>query len=67
MLEVGALGGHFVGAGFSGVENLRAEFGAGGAEEVGFLGYRLAVFSSREVKRLKRFGFQLGKRKLKAY
>lgn len=39
MLEVGALGGHFVGAGFSGVEDFRAEFGAGSAKEVGFLGY----------------------------
>lgn len=34
---MGALGGHLVGAGFPGVENFRAELGAGGAEEIGFL------------------------------
>lgn len=32
-----ALRGHFVRAGFSGVEDLGAELGAGGAEQVGFL------------------------------
>ena len=37
MLQVGALSGHFVGAGFSSVENLGAEFRAGRAEEIGFL------------------------------
>lgn len=37
VLEVGALGGYFVGAGFTGIENLGTELGAGRAEEVGFL------------------------------
>lgn len=37
MLEVGELGAEPVGGGFAGVEDFGAEFGAGGAEEVGFL------------------------------
>ncbi len=38
MLEVGELGVRFCGRGFAEVEDFGAEFGAGGAEEVGFLG-----------------------------
>ena len=37
MLEVGELGAGVGGGGFARVEDLGAEFGAGGAEEVGFL------------------------------
>ena len=37
MLEVGEVGAGFGGGGFAGVEDFGAEFGAGGAEEVGFL------------------------------
>ena len=37
VLEVGELGAGFGGGGFAGVEDFGAEFGAGGAEEVGFL------------------------------
>ena len=37
MLEVGELGAGFGAAGFAGIEDFGAEFGAGGAEEVGFL------------------------------
>ena len=37
MLEVGELGAGVGGGGFAGVEDFGAEFGAGGAEEVGFL------------------------------
>lgn len=37
MLEVGELGVGFRRGGFARVEDFRAEFGAGGAEEVGFL------------------------------
>ena len=37
MLEVGELGAGAGGGGFAGVEDFGAEFGAGGAEEVGFL------------------------------
>ena len=37
MLEVGELGAGVGGGGFARVEDLGAEFGASGAEEVGFL------------------------------
>lgn len=37
VLEVGELGAGVGGAAFAGVEDFGAEFGAGGAEEVGFL------------------------------
>ena len=37
MLEVGEVGAGFGGGGFAGVEDFGAEFGTGGAEEVGFL------------------------------
>jgi len=37
VLEVGELGVGFCAGGFAGVEDFGAEFGAGGAEEVGFL------------------------------
>ena len=37
MLEVGELGAGAGGGGFAGVKDFGAEFGAGGAEEVGFL------------------------------
>ena len=37
VLEVGELGAGLGDAGFAGVEDFGAEFGAGGAEEVGFL------------------------------
>ena len=37
VLEVGELGAGFRGGGAAGVEDFGAEFGAGGAEEVGFL------------------------------
>ena len=37
VLEVGELGARGLGGGFAGVEDFGAEFGAGGAEEVGFL------------------------------
>ena len=37
VLEVGELGAGLGRGGFAGVEDFRAEFGTGGAEEVGFL------------------------------
>ena len=39
VLEVGELGAGAGGGAFAGVEDFGAEFGAGGAEEVGFLFY----------------------------
>ncbi len=52
MLELRALGAHFVGFGFAVVLDLGAQFGAGGAEEVGFLlgkgGYLFDVLAIEE-------------------
>jgi len=44
VVEVGELGVGFCGGGGAGVEDFGAEFGAGGAEEVGFLGEGGLVF-----------------------